>query len=97
MVPKRFALIGAAGFVARRHLEAIRHVGGELVAALDPHDSVGLLDAFVPDCRVFTVPERFDRFLNRDDAQIDYVVVCSPNWLHDTHCRWALRARAHVI
>lgn len=92
-----FALVGAAGFVARRHLDAIRSVGGELVAALDPHDSVGQLDSYWPECRFFTEPERFDRHLNKNPGAIDYVVVCSPNWLHDAHCRWALRAGCHAI
>lgn len=94
---KTFALIGAAGFVATRHLDAIKHVGGELVAAVDPHDSVGILDSYFPDCRFFTSPERFDRFLNKQSGNIDYVVVCSPNWLHDAHCRWALRSGADAI
>ena len=95
--PPQFALVGAAGFVAKRHLDAIHHVGGRLVAALDPHDAVGLLDSYFPDCDFFTEPERFDRFLNRRAGEIDYVVVCSPNWLHDCHCRWALRSGAHAI
>lgn len=94
---KRFALIGAAGYVAPRHMDAIRHVGGELVAALDLHDSVGILDRHFPACRFFTSPERFDRYLNKRSGEIDYVVVCSPNWLHDAHCRWALRSGANAI
>lgn len=94
---KTFALIGAAGYVAPRHLAAIEHVGGRLVAALDPHDSVGLLDRHFPDCQFFTSSERFDRFLNKRSGEIDYVVVCSPNWLHDAHCRWALRSGADAI
>jgi len=93
----RFAMIGAAGFVARRHLDAIRDVGGELAAALDLHDSVGILDSYFPGCRFFTSPERFDRHLNKPTVNVDYVVVCSPNWLHDAHCRWALRAGCHAI
>lgn len=92
-----FALIGAAGFVAPRHMDAIRHVGGTLVAALDPHDSVGVLDRHFPDCRFFTSPERFDRWLNKNSGHVDYVSVCSPNWLHDAHCRWALRSGADAI
>ncbi len=94
---KRFALIGAAGYIAPRHLEAIKHVGGELVAALDLHDSVGIMDRYFPDARFFTSPERFDRFLNKHSGTIDYVVICSPNWLHDAHCRWALRSGANAI
>jgi UDP-N-acetyl-2-amino-2-deoxyglucuronate dehydrogenase len=93
----RFALIGAAGFVAPRHMAAIKHVDGDLVAALDVHDSVGILDRHFPDCRFFTSPERFDRYLNKQSGQIDYVSICSPNWLHDAHCRWALRSGANAI
>lgn len=94
---KTFALIGAAGYVAPRHMRAIQHVDGDLVAALDPHDSVGILDSYFPDCRFFTSPERFDRWLNKWSGKIDYVVICSPNWLHDAHCRWALRSGADAI
>lgn len=92
-----FAIIGAAGFVAPRHMAAIKHVGGNLVAALDVHDSVGILDRYFPECRFFTSPERFDRYLNQQSGSIDYVSICSPNWLHDAHCRWALRSGAHAI
>lgn len=95
-----FALIGAAGFVAPRHMKAIHETGGRLVAALDPHDSVGVLDQYFPDCRYFTEFERFDRFLSRavqNGDQIDYVVVASPNYLHDAHCRFGLRVGADVI
>jgi len=95
--PLRFALVGAAGFVAKRHFEAIKHVGGELVAALDLNDSVGLIDSFAPEADFFTEPERFDRYLNRRSGELDYVVVCSPNYLHDSHCRWALRSGANAI
>lgn len=92
----RFALIGAAGFVAPRHMEAIAAVGGDLVCALDPHDSVGILDKHFPDCEFFTQPERFERRLHAS-ADIDYVVVCSPNHLHDTHVRMGLYAGCNVI
>lgn len=95
-----FALIGAAGFVAPRHLQAIREVGGRLVAALDPSDSVGVLDRYFPQAEFFTEPERFDRFLEkrrREGAPVDYVSICSPNHLHDAHIRQALRVRAHAI
>ena len=95
-----FALIGAAGFVAPRHMKAIHDVGGRLVAALDPHDSVGVLDRYFPDCRFFTEFERFDRFCSRaaqNGNRIDYVVVASPNYLHDAHCRFGLRIGADVI
>ncbi len=95
-----FALIGAAGFVAPRHLEAIHAVGGRLVAALDPSDSVGVLDRYFPEAEFFIEPERFDRFLEkrrREGCGVDYVSICSPNYLHDAHVRQALRVRAHAI
>ncbi len=92
---KRFALIGAAGYVAPRHMKAIADIGGDLVAALDPHDSVGVLDRFFPNCRFFAEFERFDRFCS--DRSIDYVSICSPNYLHDAHCRFAMRIGADAI
>ena len=92
---KKFALIGAAGYVAPRHMAAIRDVGGDLVAALDPHDSVGILDSYFPSCLYFREPERFDRWLSKNP--VDYVVVCSPNYLHDSHCLMAMRSGADVI
>lgn len=91
----RFALIGAAGFVAPRHMAAIQAVGGELVAALDPSDSVGILDSYSRECETFTDDYRFERYLSQHP--VDYVVVCSPNYMHDFHCRMALRNGAHVI
>ena len=96
----RFALIGAAGYVAPRHLAAIAAVGGELAAAVDPSDSVGILDHYFPDAAFFTEFERFDRHLDklkRTGRAVDYVVVCSPNYLHDAHCRFGLRYGADVI
>lgn len=96
----RFAMLGAAGFVAPRHMKAISDSGGTLVAACDPYDGVGVLDRHFPDCRFFTEFERFDRHLEklrRRDEGIDYVSVCSPNYLHDAHCRLALRLGAHAI
>ncbi len=95
-----FALIGAAGFIAPRHLRAIKDTGNRLVAALDPNDSVGILDSYFPDCDFFTEFERFDRhaeLLKGTPDQIDYVTVCSPNYLHDAHIRFALRIGANVI
>lgn len=97
-----FALIGCAGFVAPRHLQAIKHVHGELIAATDPCDSVGVLDHYFPEARFFTEIERFDRFLDkqrraRSELRVDYVSVCSPNYLHDAHVRLALRNHAHAI
>ena len=99
---KNFALIGAAGYIAPRHLQAIADNGHRLVAAVDPHDSVGVLDRYFPDARFFTEIERFDRHLERlrrekRDHQVDYVSVCSPNYLHDAHCRLGLRVHADVI
>ena len=99
---KNFALIGAAGYIAPRHLQAIHATGHRLVAAVDPHDSVGILDRYFPDARFFTEIERFDRHLERlrrekRDERVDYVTVCSPNYLHDAHCRLGLRIRADVI
>jgi len=97
---KKFALIGVAGYIAPRHLAAIQSVGGELVAAMDPNDSVGILDSYFPNAAFFTEFERFDRHLEklkRRGSKIDYVVVCSPNYLHDAHCRFGLRYGADVI
>ena len=99
---KNFALIGAAGYVAPRHMKAIRDTGNRLVAAVDPHDAVGVLDRYALDVRFFTEIERFDRHLEklRRGAEIDrvhYVSICSPNYLHDAHIRMALRAGAHTI
>ena len=97
---KRFALIGAAGFIAPRHLKAIRDTGNELVAALDPHDSVGILDSYFPDARFFTEFERFDRHLDklgRKGEVLDYVSIASPNYLHDAHVRFALRSGADAV
>ncbi len=96
----RFALLGAAGYIAPRHLAAIKSVGGVLLAAHDPHDSVGILDAYFPQAAFFTEIERFDRHLDklaRRGEGIDYLVVCSPNHLHDAHCRLGLRLGADVI
>lgn len=95
-----FVLIGAAGFVAPRHMAAIKAVGGDLIAALDPHDSVGVLDSYFPNCRYFSEFERFDRFcelFRHRHGRIDFVSICSPNYLHDAHCRFALRIGADAI
>ena len=98
--PKRFALIGAAGYIAPRHMQAIRDTGNELVAAVDPNDSVGIIDSYFPQCRFFTEIERFDRHLEklrRSETPVEYVGVCTPNYLHDAHSRLGLRIGAHVI
>jgi UDP-N-acetyl-2-amino-2-deoxyglucuronate dehydrogenase len=89
---KRFALIGAAGFVAPRHMRAIKDTGNNLVAALDKNDSVGIIDSFFPEAHFFTEFERFDRHLDKKrranpDEHIEYVSICSPNYLHDSHVR----------
>lgn len=95
-----FVLIGVAGFIAPRHLKAIKDIGGNLIAALDPHDSVGILDSYFPNCRYFSEFERFDRFcelFRHREGLINYVSICSPNYLHDAHCRFALRIGADAI
>ena len=99
---KNFAVIGAGGYVAPRHLKAIRDTGNRLVAAVDSKDSVGILDQFSYDVRFFTEIERFDRHLEKlrrgpDTDRIHYVSICSPNYLHDAHCRLAMRVGADVI
>lgn len=97
---KNFALIGVAGFVAPRHLQAIKDTGNNLVAALDKFDSVGILDSYFPGADFFSEFERFDRHLEklrRQGKKIDYVTICSPNYLHDSHIRFALRHQADAI
>ena len=100
MSGKAFGLIGASGYIAVRHMQAMRDVGGVLHAALDPNDSVGIIDSFFPDAHFFTEFERFDRhvdLLHRKDSPIDLFSICSPNYLHDAHCRFALRSDADAI
>ena len=97
---KRFALIGAAGFIAPRHLKAIKANNGELVAAMDKFDSVGILDHYFPDAHFFTEQERFDRFIEKmkiEKKPINYLSVCTPNYLHDAHIRFGLRNHMDVI
>ncbi len=97
---KNFVLIGAAGYIAPRHLKAIKETGNNLLAALDKHDSVGVLDAYFPGAQFFTEFERFDRHLEkikREGVNVDYVTICSPNYLHDSHIRFGLRLGADVI
>ena len=99
-MPKKFALIGAAGYVAPRHMQAIQATNNELVAALDKFDSVGILDSYFPNTHFFTEFERFDRHidkLRRKGTKIDYVSICTPNYLHDAHIRFGLRNQADVI
>jgi len=96
-----FALIGAAGYIAPRHMKAIKETGNNLVCALDPYDGIGIMDSYFPDAEFFTEPERFDRHLDKlrrqGDRKIDYVSICSPNYLHDAHIRMALRNDCHAI
>lgn len=97
---KNFGLIGAAGFIAVRHLKAIKETGNTLVAALDKFDSVGIMDSYFPNADFFTEFERFDRHidkLKRQGTKIDFVSICSPNYLHDSHIRFALRHGADAI
>ncbi len=99
---KNFAMTGVAGYIAPRHLKAIKETGNRLLAACDPHDSVGLLDSYFEDCKFFTEFERFDRHVEKirrlgDEQRVHYVTVCSPNYLHDAHVRFALRIGADAI
>ncbi len=97
---KDFALIGAAGFIAPRHLKAIKDTGNQLVASLDKFDSVGIMDSYFPDASFFVEFERFDRHIEklaRIGKPIDYLSICSPNYLHDSHIRFGLRHGANVI
>jgi UDP-N-acetyl-2-amino-2-deoxyglucuronate dehydrogenase len=97
---KNFAIIGVAGYIAIRHVNAIKETGNDLVAALDKFDSVGFVDSYFPDTDFFVEFERFDRHiakLSRNGKQIDYVSICSPNYLHDSHIRFALRSGADAI
>ena len=98
---KNFAITGVAGYIAPRHLEAIHATGNRLIAAVDPHDSVGILDRFSHEVSFFTEIERFDRHLERlrrsGRPTMDYLSICSPNYLHDAHIRLALRIGAHAI
>lgn len=91
-----FGLIGAAGYVAPRHMEAIKETGNILRVALDPNDSVGILDKYFPDCKFFTQAERFDRHILKNE-KLDYISICSPNYLHESHTKFALRLGANVI
>ena len=97
---KNFILIGAAGYIAPRHMKAIKETGNNLIAAYDPYDGVGVIDSHFPNANFFTEFERFDRHvekLKRVGTKIDYVSICSPNYLHDSHIRYGLRIGADVI
>ena len=97
---KNFVLIGAAGYIAPRHMKSIKETGNNLIAAYDPYDGVGIMDSYFPQADFFTEFERFDRHLEklkRSGTPIDYVTICSPNYLHDAHIRYGLRIGADVI
>jgi UDP-N-acetyl-2-amino-2-deoxyglucuronate dehydrogenase len=99
---KNFALIGGGGYIAPRHMQAIRDTGNTLLAMLDPSDSVGVIDSYFPDADFFTEFERFDRHVyklsrNVTENRIHYVSICSPNYLHDSHMRFALRSGADAV
>ena len=97
---QQFALLGVAGFIAPRHLKAIAETKSDLIAAFDPHDSVGIVDSWFPNAAFFTEFERLDRHvekLRREERGIDYVSICTPNYLHDAHVRFALRSGATAI
>ena len=98
---KNFALIGAAGYIAPRHLKAIKETGNNVIAALDKFDSVGVIDSYFPKADFFVEFERFDRHIEKlkrqQNIQLDYVSICTPNYLHDSHIRMALRRGADAI
>ena len=99
---KNFAIIGAAGYIAPKHMKAIKDTGNNLVAALDPNDSVGIIDSYFPKAKFFKEYERFDRHVDKcrragGAEAMDYIAICSPNYLHDSHMRFALRSGADAI
>lgn len=97
---KNFILIGAAGYIAPRHMKAIKETGNNLIAAYDPYDGIGIMDSYFPQASFFTEFERFDRHvekIKRNGTKIDFVSICSPNYLHDSHIRYGLRIGADVI
>lgn len=99
---KNFAIVGASGYIAPRHMKAVADTGNRLVAAFDPNDSIGIIDGYAPYAAFFTEFERFDRFVDilrreNDPRRIDYVSICSPNYLHNPHMRFALRSGADAI
>jgi UDP-N-acetyl-2-amino-2-deoxyglucuronate dehydrogenase len=97
---KNFVLIGAAGYIAPRHMKAIKETGNNLIAVYDPYDGIGIIDSYFPNADYFKEFERFDRHIEkkrREGTSIDYVSICSPNYLHDSHIRFGLRIGADVI
>jgi UDP-N-acetyl-2-amino-2-deoxyglucuronate dehydrogenase len=98
----RFGLIGAAGYIAPLHMKAIRDTGNQLVAAFDPRDSVGVMDKYFPEADFFTEFERFDRHIHKisrsnQETAVDFISICSPNYLHDSHVRFALRSNVDAV
>ena len=98
---KNFALMGAAGYIAPRHMQAIKETGNDLVAALDPYDGIGIMDSNFPQASFFTEFERFDRFVDKwhreQEKKIEYMAIASPNYLHDSHIRFALKSGCDAI
>ena len=94
---KNFSIIGLAGFVAKRHVEAIKATNNELISGMDNHDNVGFLDANFPECKFFTSFERYERHISKNSNKIDYLTICSPNYLHDTHSRLGLKNDINII
>jgi UDP-N-acetyl-2-amino-2-deoxyglucuronate dehydrogenase len=98
---KNFAMIGASGYIAPRHMKAIKETNNNLIAAFDPYDGIGILDSSFPDANFFNEFERFDRFVDKwrrnSGKKIDFISICSPNYLHDSHIRFALKSGAHAI
>jgi UDP-N-acetyl-2-amino-2-deoxyglucuronate dehydrogenase len=101
MNKKNFALIGASGYIAPRHMKAIKETNNNLIAALDPYDGIGIMDSHFPQASFFTEFERFDRFVDKwhreHDKKIDYISIASPNYLHDSHIRFALKSGCDAI
>ena len=97
---KRFAMIGVGGYIAPRHLKAIKDTNNELIVAMDIHDSVGIMDSYFPDAEFFTEFEQFEAFIEDEKLagrNLDYIVICSPNYLHLPHMKFALRNGINVI
>ena len=94
---KNYVMVGAGGFVAPKHMQAIKETGGTLLAIHDPHDSIGVIDSYFPSCLYFKDLSRFERYCYKNDSKIDYLVICSPNYTHDTWCRFGLSHGFDVI
>lgn len=94
---KNFSIIGLAGFVSKKHIQAIKDTNNELTSGMDLHDNVGFLDSYYPNCNFFKNYERYERYINKYSKNIDYLTICSPNYLHDTHVRLGITNDIHVI